>query len=241
MPAGPDPADPPRGGGWRWRAGVLAACVVVALAVAWYVGARSAPQAPPPPPGSVRLGPEAGEDVAAYLGRLPAELPPAGARAPALVQFGAALMTAAALDATAGTTPLTAVFQVPIDRVQTALRFEALEPGVVPATAIDSARARAQRAAEATGATGGPDGGRAAAVAAAESAALADPACPCVVALVVEADRAGLDAVAGRSGVRAVHAAPPGTTPRELALAPLLPGQVERADPLPDDGPVPPA
>jgi hypothetical protein len=41
--------------------------------------------------------------------------------------------------------------------------------------------------------------------------------------------------------VRAVEAAPPGTTDAELALAPLLPEQNARADPPPDDGPVPPA
>jgi hypothetical protein len=45
--------------------------------------------------------------------------------------------------------------------------------------------------------------------------------------------------VAARPGVRAVHAAPAGVTARELAIAPLLPDQVERADPLPDDGTVP--
>jgi hypothetical protein len=73
-----------------------------------------------------------------------------------------------------------------------------------------------------------------------ERAALADSRCPCVIALVVRGDRAALDAVAARPGVRAVQAAPPGTTPVELALSPLLPEQAERADPPPDDGPVPP-
>ena len=62
-----------------------------------------------------------------------------------------------------------------------------------------------------------------------------------MLALVVRADRAALEALAGRPGVRAVHAAPAGVTERELALSPLLPEQIERADPLPDDGPVPPA
>jgi hypothetical protein len=42
--------------------------------------------------------------------------------------------------------------------------------------------------------------------------------------------------VAGQPGVRALDAAPAGTTLRELALSPLLPGQTARADPLPDDG-----
>ena len=57
----------------------------------------------------------------------------------------------------------------------------------------------------------------------------------------VDGDRAGLDAVARRAPVRAVEAAPPGTTGAELALSPLLPEQTARADPPPDDGPVPPA
>ncbi|MGH3568451.1 MAG: hypothetical protein ACRDRH_20975, partial [Pseudonocardia sp.] len=82
--------------------------------------------------------------------------------------------------------------------------------------------------------------GRQAALAAAEAAVLADPACRCVLAVVVRADRAGLDGIAARAGVRAVHAAPAGAIPIELVLAPLLPEQVERADPPPDDGPVPP-
>jgi hypothetical protein len=62
-----------------------------------------------------------------------------------------------------------------------------------------------------------------------------------VLALVVRADRAALEALAADPGVRAVDAAPVGATEPELALSPLLPGQVERADPPPDDGPVPPA
>ncbi|WP_181783622.1 hypothetical protein [Pseudonocardia pini] len=62
--------------------------------------------------------------------------------------------------------------------------------------------------------------------------------CACVVALVVEADRAGLDRLAASPGVRAVEAAPVGVTPAELALSPLLPEQTVAAGPVPDDGPV---
>ena len=116
-----------------------------------------------------------------------------------------------ALAAVAGTTPLTAVFRVPLPRVQTALRFVVLEPGVPVATALDNARVRAEReaAADASHLTDRPR-----AVAAAEAAALGRPDCRCVVALVVDGDRAGLDAVARRTPVRAVEAAPPGTTER---------------------------
>jgi tRNA(Ile2) C34 agmatinyltransferase TiaS len=221
----------------RRRLAVLVGCVLVALAVAWYAGSQHPPSSATPAPGSVRLGPEAGEDVAAYLARLPASLPPDGARAPALVQLAAEVTAPDALAAVEGTTPVTAVFRVPLPRVQTALRFVALEPGVPAATAMDSARVRAQRAAAAEALQTGRPG----AVAAVEAASLDSADCRCVVALVVDGDRAGLDAIAGRSAVRAVEAGPPGTTDGELALAPLLPEQTVRADPPPDDGPVPAA
>lgn len=219
----------------RGRLLALLACAAVALATAWYAGARSAPSAPPPPGGSVRLGPEPGADVTAYLASLPGTLPPPGATAPALVQFGAELSTAGVLAAVAGTSPHTVVFHVPLPRVQTALRFEPLEPRVAPVGAIDAARERARRAAEADARLPGRPG----AVAAAEAAALSGGRCACVLALVVEGGRDALAAVADRPRVRAVHAAPPETTPVELALAPLLPGQTDRVAPLPDDGPVP--
>jgi len=217
----------------RARAGALLACAAVVLLVAWIAGSQVPPSAPAPSPGSVRLGPEPGEDVPAYLGRLPAELPAPGTGALALVQFAAELPVAQVAPAVAGAAPVTAVLHVPLPRVQTALRFEPLDPA--PA-ALDLAR---QRAHQQAGADAARQTGRAAAVAAAEARALADPAAPCVLAVVVHGDRAALEAVAARPGVRAVHAAPPGVTARELALAPLLPGQVERADPLPDDGTVP--
>jgi hypothetical protein len=121
--------------------------------------------------------------------------------------------------------------------VQTALRFVDLEPGVPAGAALDNARVRAQRAAAADARVTGRPG----AVAAAEAAALDRADCRCLVALVVDGDRAGLATIAGRAVVRAVEAAPPGTTAVELALAPLLPEQTVRADPLPDDGPVPAA
>lgn len=214
---------------------MLVGCVVLAFLVAGYAGSRFDPPAPVPPAGSIRLGPEPGESVAGYLARLPADLPPAGVVVPALVQLTGELDAADALVAVAGTEPSQAVFRVPIRRVQTALRFLALEPQVPAATALESARDRAlgAAAADAQRLTGRP-----AAVAAAEATALARP-CACVLAMVVRGDRAALDVVRARPGVRAVQGAPAGSTDRELALSPLLPEQVERADPLPDDGPVP--
>jgi hypothetical protein len=216
------------------RAGVLLACAAAVLLTAWYAGAQFPASAPAPAPGSVRLGPEPGEEVPAYLARLPAELPAPGVEALALVQFSAELPGSAVAPAIAGAVPVTAVLRVPLPRVQTALWFEPLGEGVPAPAALDVARQRAQQQAAAA-----RQEGRAAEVAAAEARALADPAAPCVLAVVVRADRATLEAVAARPDVRAVHAAPAGVTARELALAPLLPGQVERADPLPDDGTVP--
>jgi hypothetical protein len=220
------------------RLTVLAACVVVVLLAAWYAAAQFAPPVSPPPTGSVRLGPEPGEDVAGYLARLPAELPPPGVDALALVQFGAELTVPQAVGAAGGTVIDTAVLRVPLTRVQTALRFERLDPGVAPDTALGTARERAQLQAATDAAQAG---GRAHGVASAEAAALAEPGCRCVLALVVRSDRTGLGAVMTRPRVRAVEAAPPGTADRELALAPLLPDQTVRADPLPDDGLVPPS
>jgi hypothetical protein len=220
----------------RARTGVLLACAAVVLLAAWYAGAQFPASAPAPAPGSVRLGPEPGEEVAAYLQRLPAELPPPGLDALALVQFTAELPGSAAVPAVAGAVPVTAVLRVPLPRVQTALRFEPLEPGMPVPAALDAARQRARQEAAADAQR---QVGRAAEVAAAEARVLADPAAPCVLAVVIRALRADMDAVAARPGVRAVHAAPAGVTARELAIAPLLPDQVERADPLPDDGTVP--
>jgi hypothetical protein len=130
-----------------------------------------------------------------------------------------------------GVEPVTAVFRVPLDRVQTALRFEELGTN-----GLATAQQRAAGAAETDAArlTGRP-----AAVAGAEARALADPACPCLVALLVRGDRAALEAVAAAPGVRAVHAAPPDAEPVELALSPLLPAQAAAATPVPDDAPVP--
>jgi hypothetical protein len=170
----------------------------------------------------------------ATAGRAPApekpagSLPPPGATALALVQFADERTVA---DAPALGTPVEAVFRVDVPRVQTALRFAPLESG---AAALDTAR---QRAAAAADADASRLEGRARAVAAAEAAALTRPGCPCLVALVVSADGAALRAPV--AGVRVVEAAPPGVTLRELALSPLLPEQADRADPLPDDGPVP--
>lgn len=215
----------------RRRVALLAACAVVAALVAWYAAARSPAPESGPPAGSVRLGPDPDEAVSAYLTRAAATLPPQGTTALALVQLVDQLTVG---DPLPSGTPVEAVFRVDLPRVQTALRFMPLEPGVPTATALDSARQRAASAAtaDASRLTGRPKD-----VAAAEASALARPDCACLVALVVSADGAALRRPA--AGVRVVEAAPPGVTLHELALSPLLPEQTDRADPLPDDGSVP--
>jgi hypothetical protein len=213
----------------RGRLALLAACGVVAALVALYAAVRSPASTPGPPAGSVRLGPETGETVAAYLTRAAATLPQPGTTALALVQFADEQTVA---DTQTPGTATEAVFRVDLPRVQTALRFVTLEPGVP--TALDTAR---QRAASAATADAGRLTDRAKAVATAEANALNRSDCPCLVAMVVAADGAELRHPV--PGVRVVEAAPPGVTLRELALSPLLPEQADRADPLPDDGPVP--
>ncbi|MFP5070285.1 hypothetical protein ACLFMI_11535 [Pseudonocardia nantongensis] len=225
-----------------------AGLLLVVLVTAWVAGSGSGP--PAPTTGSVRLGPEPGQDVAGYLATLPATLPPPGATAPALVQLDVPRDTAGAAALAGQATVGTVVFRVPIDRVQTALRFEPVTGTGEVRAALDVARERAAFAAEAdaaraadSAATAPPQAREAlerrAAVTAAERRRLADPGCACVVALVVTADRAGLDGLASRDGVRAVQAAAPGTRPRDLALSPLLPEQTGTVTPPPDDGPVP--
>ncbi|MDN5749549.1 MAG: hypothetical protein L0H64_13710, partial [Pseudonocardia sp.] len=199
------------------RLAILACCVVVGLLTAWYAGSRFEPTTPGPASGSVALGPHSGELVADYLARLPAELPPPGAAAYALVQFDTALTGPEALAAVDGTQPARAVFRVPFERVQTALRFEGLGAGGLGAGGLGPVDVARQRARHAAAADAARLTGRAGAVAAAEATALADPGCACLVALVVRGDRAALEAVAAGPEVRAVHAAPADAQPVELA------------------------
>ncbi|MGQ0481566.1 MAG: hypothetical protein ACT4O0_11150 [Pseudonocardia sp.] len=208
-------------------------------------GSRSA--AEPTPARSldaVRLGPEPGTAVAAYLTALPVRLPPPGApEVLALVQFESPVEAAGAATLLAGVRPVTAVFRVPLSRVQTALRFQPLTPVDDP-DPVGSARRRLSLAqAAATRAAAGDAtsrSGRPAQVAAAEAAALAAPGCRCVLAVLVSADRDGLTTLAARPGVRAVDAAPVDTPVDGVALSPLLPEQTGVVGPVPDDGPLPP-
>lgn len=248
-------------------AGLL--CLVVVFGVAWIAGRQSMTGAPAGPKSwdAVRLGPESGQPVAEYLAALPARLPESGSPSvPALVQFAtgldvdtaAATLADAPVGSGAGTAagssgaptgartaarPVTAVFRVPLPRVQTALRFQPLpavtdsDPAAGLRRRLTLAQSAAQRAAVADAAR---LRGRSSEVAAAESAALGRSDCRCLLAVLVSGERTALEAVAARPGVRAVDAAPSGTPDDGVALAPLLPEQTRIAGPIPDDGPVPP-
>ncbi|MFC5062376.1 hypothetical protein [Actinomycetospora atypica] len=222
--------------------------LVVLLVTAWAAGLQSA--GPAPDAGStdaIRLGPAAGEDVAAYLARTATVPDPADASPRlALVQFDEALAPAAAATAVAGTTPLQAVVRVPVPRVQTALHRVDLPPAAPDAAFRAALTAAGQEVVpDASGATTGDAGrDRRVLVARSELAALGRPDCACVVAAVVRVDPAALPAVRATAGVRAVDVAPPGTSRARLAVSPLLPDQGPgRPDgpvvgPVPDDGPL---
>jgi len=217
----------------RWA---LLAVLLVAFALT--VVAAGQRGDPPAATGAERLGPEFGEPVADYLQRAARSLPLSSEdEAWALVQPSGYLDPSGATDLVRGTRLSAVVFRVPLPGVQTALVARDL-PGQRPAAELgtamrEAAQDRARAAAQA------PPGSRRAAAAITEAARL-QAGCTCVLALLVWADGDTLRELAGRPGVRAVHAASPGTPRQELAVSPLLPEQPDVVGPVPDDGPVPP-
>ncbi len=63
---------------------------------------------------------------------------------------------------------------------------------------------------------------------------------PGIIGVIVRGPVVDLRAVAATPGVRAVEALPADAVWGRFALRPLLPQQVDSADPLPDDAPIPP-
>jgi hypothetical protein len=214
----------------RWA--LLAALLVVFGVTVVVAGQRGEPV----PSGVQRLGPEAGEPVAHYLRRARASLP-AGTSGPvwALVQLDGYLTPEPAAELARGVRLSRVILRVPLPRVQTALITRDL-PGQRPVTELDEAMCSAAQ--DRLAASRAAPSERSAAVAAAEATQLRS-GCACVLALLVFGDGESLRAVAARSGVRAVHAADPGTPLQDIAIAALLPEQVDLVGPVPDDGPVP--
>ncbi len=212
----------------RWVA-LAVLCVVFGVTI-WAAGHRGEL----PVTGVQRLGPEAGEPVADYLGRARASLPAGSSPQWALVQLEDYLTPAPAAELARGVRLSRVTIRVPLPRIQTALITRDL-PGQRPVAELTEAlrSAAADRAAVAS-----QQRGRPAARAAAEAAQLRT-SCACVVALLVFGDGDALRVVAARPGVRAVQAALPDTRIQDLAISPLLPEQLERAGPVPDDGPLP--
>jgi hypothetical protein len=241
--AGPDDEALPR---WPRYAIAVAVLLVVLLGTAWVAGSQQdGPDGVATSTDTVRLGPDAGEEVTAYLARTAVLPDPADPSARlALVQFDAGLTPAAAAPAVGTATPLEAVVRVPFPRVQTALREVDLQPAP-PEAALRAALTTAAGQATQDAAVA-PAGTRRAAVAAAEATALGRPDCGCVVAVVVRVAPTDVAALRAAPGVRALQVAPPGTARTRLAVSPLLPEQGPgRADgavvgPVPDDGAVPP-
>jgi hypothetical protein len=161
----------------------LLCVLLVLLAVAWVAGRQSLFGAPDQPASldAVRLGPDPGAPVAAYLAGLPARWPAPGAPAvPALVQFGTELDGASVARLLAGVTPATAVIRVPLPRVQTALRFEELPPVDLADPVLGAQRRLAlaqQAAARDASAEAGRLTGRAASVARYEATVLGGAPC----------------------------------------------------------------
>lgn len=222
----------------RW---VLLAVLLVVFTATVVMAGRSGE--PPPPTGTERLGPEPGEPVPDYLRRAQRSLPAAQAGPVwALVQLddylapapAAALLISGPID---GVRLSGVVLRVPLPGVQTALIFRDL-PGQRPAAELANAvRSAAQDRARAG--ADAPAGDRQAAVASAEAARLRG-GCVCVLSLLVRARPVELRELAARPGIRAVHAAAPGTPQQELAVSPLLPEQRDLVGPVPDSAPIPP-
>lgn len=128
--------------------------------------------------------------------------------------------------------------QTPLPDVAMPVGMQTLAEPVVGERSREPVLVRAlERAAHAAQTRADSGAGRSAYVEAltAERARAGEPA---IIGLVVRADSAELRAVAGGPGVRAVEALPADAVWGRFAVRPLLPQQLEAADPLPDRAPV---
>jgi hypothetical protein len=186
----------------------------------------------PVPPASVRtdaLGPDNGEPVPDYLGRVEASLGELGPEPSwALVSFVEPVDVAAIAALPDDLRVAQVLFRVPIDRVHTPLVTVA-----VSAHPEALRRAPAVAAGKLRGPAAGHD--RAARIAAVSADRLAAD-CACAVGIVVRGTGEQLREVAAASRVRAVEALPPDAVAGRFSVRPLLPEHIETVAPGPDDG-----
>lgn len=185
------------------------------------------------------LGPESGEQVAAYTARAAAGLQEVGQvdERWALLSPDAELDPAAAAALVGGVRTSRVLLQVPVERVQTPLdALEVADQDDLAAELTELARLAGGRQV----ALAQLSAGRAAAVTQLAGTRL-EAGCACVVGLLLRGSGDQLRAVAARPGVRAMEVAPAGSGYGGLSVVPLLPGQVTTVGPGPDDGDVPEA
>lgn len=210
----------------RDRRPLIVGAAVVALVVAVVVAVG---MANPPRKGvllSDRLGPEQGEQVAAYVERAAGSLGKADGDRYALVSLTAELTPADAARLADGVRVSQVSYRVPMPRVQTPLVTVGVGAG---------SEALIRSAGYAAGQVGAASTDRGARINAV-SASRIGSGCACVVALTVRAGTDRLIELEARPRVRAVEALPVDAVFGRFAVAPLLPEQVDVVEPGPDDG-----
>lgn len=180
--------------------------------------------------------------MSSYLERTAADTPSTGGPYWALVSLRTELGPAATAAALGGHARLArVVLRVPIARVQTAqLTVQLADQGDRAAELTSAMATAASQLQRETDTADGTPGDRVAAVGRVSAIRLREH-CACVLALLVRAFPDELRAIAAKSEVRAVDAAPARAGLRALSVTPLLPEQTTAVLPMPDDGGVPPA
>ncbi|MFG1798021.1 hypothetical protein [Nocardia sp. NPDC049149] len=178
-----------------------------------------------------RLGPEQGDEVADYLARAKDSLKGTdGADHWALVSFTEPLVPEQLPPNSGGMRIAQVLYHVAVPRVQTPLVAVPVPAG--DAAAISSAESAAWLLPR-------PTADERSARIVALSAARLRSGCACAVGLVVRGPLDGLRNLASRNGIRAVQALPADAVAGRFAVTPLLPNQMNKILPEPDDGAVP--
>lgn len=235
------------------RAGkVVGVGVVIVLALVVILTALRTELPRSPGVMSDALGPDAGEPVSDYLARAAASLEVDDDEVTTGEQDGDgpvarwALVTAerpwSVADAVAvvsGLPRLSGVYvQTPLPGVAMPVGVQTTAEPVSGEHTREPVLARALgRAADAAEARAVAGDGRPAAVEELTAQRIRDGQ-PAIIGLVVRGEAEGLRAVAGEAGVRSVEELPADAVWGHFAVRPLLPQQVDAADPLPDHAPV---